>query len=82
MVSTEQPQLSSVVEDEAEKESRRTESLPQYDAAITEYERHPAAGRRRRPQATDSTCFKSSQSLYLWLGVKRAPRRKCEKVPR
>ena len=35
-----------------------------------------------RPQATDSTCFKSSQSLYLWLGVKRAPRRKCEKVPR
>ena len=47
MVSTEQPQLSSVVEDEAEKESRRTESLPQYDAAITEYERHPAAAGRR-----------------------------------
>ena len=23
-----------------------------------------------------------SQSLYLWLAVKRAPKRKCEKVPR
>ena len=44
MVSTEQPQLSSVVEDEAEKESRRTESLPQYDAAITEYATAPPTG--------------------------------------